>query len=67
MNDDEQFISRWAAAYDIDRGYIIDAQESITIWFATRMRTDRQPPKLVCHTEKNIPNRLDYLDKVFGK
>ena len=46
---------------------IFDIQESITMWYAARMRTNRQPSSLICIAEKTIPNRLDYLDKVLGK
>ena len=71
MDNDGDFISHPALIYKFlspeRNGYLFDIQESITMWFAARMKTNRQPSSLVCLAEKAIPNRLDYLDKVLGK
>ena len=51
----------------IFNGYLYDVGESATTWFATRMRTDRQPAVDVCLAEKSIPNRMDYFDTHLSK
>ena len=62
MADDGKFISTYAKNYPTRE----DVAESSTMWFAVRMRTDRQPAKDVRVTEALIPNRMDFFDKYFG-
>ena len=62
MADDGKFISRYAKDYPTRE----DVSESSTSWYATRIRTDRQPANDVRITETRIPNRLNYFDKHLG-
>ena len=62
MADDGKFISRYAKDYPTRE----DVSESSTSWYATRIRTDRQPAADVRTTEATIPNRMNYFDKHIG-
>ena len=67
IDADEKFISQSATAFSMSKGYLFDIEESVTTWFATRIKTDRQPEMDVCFAEKTIPNRMDYFDVHLGK
>ena len=63
MAADRKFISTYAKNYP-DRE---DVAESATSWYATRIRTERQPVSDVDVTESTIPNRMNLFDEIFGK
>jgi len=61
MAADRKFISTYAKNYP-DRE---DVAESATSWYATRIRTERQPVSDVDVTESTIPNRMNLFDEIF--
>ena len=60
---DGKFISKYAKNHP-DRE---DVAESATSWYATRIRTERQPDSDVDLTESTIPNRMNLFDEIFGQ